>query len=219
MKKQIITMPFWFLTLGLWGFVFLPNILPKQTILQKIHLLLPQNIALCSIQLVITVLIVAIALFPQYYAFHEENYPIIRKILLLLLIFIYYLNGIVWLLIYSRGSSAITFEKLFGGGLGFFICLIACFMPKLPRNRIVGIRFSWTMSNDEVWKITQYYSAIEAMITGILLIMLSFFAPYKHINLLFIIIVVISIWTIYSAIHSYFVAQKIHSDKNSLPKD
>ena len=59
--------------------------------------------------------------------------------------------------------------------MGVTMIVLGNIMPKAKRNSIVGFRCSWTLKNDEVWKKSQHFAGAASVITGIFLVIASFF--------------------------------------------
>ena len=55
-------------------------------------------------------------------------------------------------------------------GLGVFMVLFGMIMPKLPRNRFAGVRYSWTVADAAVWKKSNAVGGIYTVLMGALLI-------------------------------------------------
>ncbi|MGN0692165.1 MAG: SdpI family protein, partial [Oscillospiraceae bacterium] len=49
------------------------------------------------------------------------------------------------------------------------------YMPKLRMNGTIGFRTSWTMKNEEIWKISQRIAGISLMISGALIFIIALF--------------------------------------------
>lgn len=74
----------------------------------------------------------------------------------------------------NTGSSPETTVKLVTIVLGALMTVCGFFMPSAKRNFIFGIRTSWTLSNDTVWRRTHRFGGILAVIAGLLMIAASF---------------------------------------------
>ncbi|MPN63015.1 hypothetical protein SDC9_210769 [bioreactor metagenome] len=103
----------------------------------------------------------------------------------------------------------ILYQKMSGIGMGLFFILLGNIMPKLRRNRLAGIRFSWTMTNDEVWRKVHYWGGFEAVIAGIVTVIVSLILPIGKIKVMFVVLPVLILWVIVSSIHSYLIAQSM----------
>lgn len=55
-------------------------------------------------------------------------------------------------------------------GVGVFMVLLGLAMPKLPRNRLVGMRYSWTLTDPAVWKKSNVAGGVYTVLIGLALI-------------------------------------------------
>ena len=58
--------------------------------------------------------------------------------------------------------------------LGVFMIILGNVMPKLKQNSIIGLRTTWSMKNDAVWKKCQHFGGISFIISGILCVAAGF---------------------------------------------
>ena len=58
--------------------------------------------------------------------------------------------------------------------LGAFMIILGNVMPKLKQNSIIGLRTTWSMQNDAVWKKCQHFGGISFIISGILCVAAGF---------------------------------------------
>lgn len=204
--KNVITPTIWYMGSGLWFF-------PMTTaVIFHFQGRNPwDGLYLAGLPLVMTLLLGACALFPNWWFRKEEDYPLIRKLFLMLMIFLYYICIAVLLLQLSQGRWGYLYQKMVGVGIGLFFIFLGNVMPKLRRNRLVGIRFSWTMTDDEVWRKVHYWGGIEAMISGISVIVASLIFPIGQIKVIFVILPILLLWGVVSTIHSYFIAKHMKS--------
>ncbi len=79
-------------------------------------------------------------------------------------------------------------------GIGVLLVVLGNIMPKIRRNSLIGIRTKWSMANDSVWRKSQRFSGIAAVIAGFVMIILALFIPGIW-NVLMM-TVVIAIWVI-----------------------
>lgn len=88
--------------------------------------------------------------------------------------------------------------------MGIVMVVLGNIMPKTKRNSIVGFRCSWSMKNEEIWKKSQHFAGVASVITGIVLLIVSFFVH----NISAIIFIVGSdlIMTIICLIYAYRLA-------------
>ena len=204
--KNVVTLKIWGMNLGLWFLVAITwYIFYKQGGDLGVSSIVPP--------LVITLVLGACALFPKYFFRKEEDYPVMRKVLVLLLVSAYYICGATLLLVLTQGKAHYLFERIFGIGLGLFFISLGNIMPKLPRSNFAGIRFSWTMTSDEVWREVHYWVGIETVITGTMIIIASIIFPIGKIKAIFVVLFILLLYAIFSSVHSYFIAKRMHNTK------
>lgn len=89
--------------------------------------------------------------------------------------------------------------------IGLFIMILGNYMPKVPQNFFFGIRTSWTMKNETVWKKTHKVAGYLFVVFGLVVIIAGFM---KEIG--FIIIMAFSIFILMIlCVYSYFEYKKI----------
>ena len=85
--------------------------------------------------------------------------------------------------------------------IGLFQIVFGNIMPKLRRNSFIGLRTSWSMSNDVVWQKSQRFAGISSVIVGIFVIIGSIFLNGKG-SMIFTLIL-ISVWVVICIFFSY----------------
>lgn len=85
--------------------------------------------------------------------------------------------------------------------IGLFQIVFGNIMPKLRRNSFIGLRTSWSMSNDVVWQKSQRFAGISSVVVGILVIIGSIFLSGK-ISMIFMLIL-ITVWVAICIFFSY----------------
>ena len=102
--------------------------------------------------------------------------------------------------------TPVDINQLIYGVLGFFMILIGNYMPKLRKNRMIGLRTSWSMKNEITWKKCQHFGGISFLIAGILIMISCFFTKGLYCVLWSSIILVIVV--ILDILYSWQIAQK-----------
>ncbi len=74
----------------------------------------------------------------------------------------------------SLDSLPIDLNSLIWAGLGVMQILLGNVMPKTKRNSLLGLRTTWSMSSDEVWKKSQRFGGIASIGAGVAMIAVSF---------------------------------------------
>lgn len=99
-----------------------------------------------------------------------------------------------------------SLTKISFGCLGIALIILGNIMPKLKRNSLIGLRTSWSMKNDVVWKKSQRFCGILFMLSGIVILIFCFLLEGTLLTVLSLILLVIAAIT--SVIYSYYVAKK-----------
>ncbi|MGN0695237.1 MAG: SdpI family protein [Oscillospiraceae bacterium] len=90
-------------------------------------------------------------------------------------------NVLTCIFLYNAYSSVNTlsdkadFYSLEFGIMGLLFIFLGNYMPKLRMNGTIGFRTSWTMKNEEIWKISQRIAGISMMIAGALIFIIALF--------------------------------------------
>lgn len=99
-----------------------------------------------------------------------------------------------------------SLTKISFGCLGIALIILGNIMPKLKRNSLIGLRTSWSMKNDVVWKKSQRFCGILFMLSGIVILIFCFLLEGTLLTVLSLILLVIAAIT--SVIYSYYAAKK-----------
>ena len=90
--------------------------------------------------------------------------------------------------------------------MGIGLAVTGCFMPKLSRNSLIGLRTSWSMKNDVTWEKSQLFGGISFMICGALMVAAGIFS--EGYTAMCIALGLLITDTIICVIYSYKVAKK-----------
>lgn len=127
------------------------------------------------------------------------TYELMKRILTLFLIA---LDIFYYYMILMKGSHIQIGICLI---IGLFIMIVGNYMPKVPQNFFFGIRTSWTMKNETVWKKTHKVAGYLFVVFGLVVIIAGFM---KEIG--FIIIMVFSLFILMIlCVYSYLEYKKI----------
>lgn len=138
-----------------------------------------------------------------------EGAPALRNVMLLTLALILYVEALLLFIPLVRENS-VRFTRLLIGGVGVFFVLLGLLMPKLKRNRLAGVRYTWTLIDAEVWRDSNRVGGRYTLIAGIALLV-SLFVPQQR-EMFF------STFEIFLVI-AYLVALTLHSRLIALRKN
>lgn len=85
--------------------------------------------------------------------------------------------------------------------LGALFVVMGNLMPKMRRNRLVGLRVSWTMKSDAVWQKSQRFSGITMVICGLLLLLAALLLPTEPAAIVMVVLFVL--WIVVTLAVSY----------------
>lgn len=90
--------------------------------------------------------------------------------------------------------------------IGASLIIIGNIMPKLKLNAMMGLRTSWSMKNERVWRKSQMMGGISFILSGILIIAGGFLFPME---IAFIFMMAVIIFDgIFSMVMSYVIYRK-----------
>ncbi len=96
-------------------------------------------------------------------------------------------------------NPSLAIDKLVMVGVGMMLAVIGNYMGRAKRNWTVGARFSWTLSDDEVWARTNRLAGRLFMIAGLISIASAFVpAPWNMIVMLTAVLATLPITYVYS---------------------
>ncbi len=111
------------------------------------------------------------------------------------------------LLSFAMMSKQLPFVSLLVAGVGVLIFLMGNVMKHLKRNYFAGIRTPWTLESDLVWDKTHAFSGTLFKITGIIVILNSFFSKYA----IWIILITMLVTVVIAGWYSYYAYK--HSER------
>ncbi len=109
--------------------------------------------------------------------------------------------------IYAQALGyAVNHVLMNGMFLGVLFIAIGNYMPKTRRNYTVGIRFPWTLDNDDNWIKTHRLAGKIWVIGGIII----FFNGFVQIAVTFVLVFTLIIMIVVPMIYSYWLSKRIH---------
>lgn len=117
----------------------------------------------------------------------------------------YYILYIVFVQIEDLGTPIIDMFSLITFAFGVVLMVIGNIVPKAKMNSMLGLRTKWSMSSEEAWKKSQRFGGYCAIITGLLMIVLSF--VFNGSACLFVMLIVLLTMVIVDTIYSYFASK------------
>lgn len=108
---------------------------------------------------------------------------------------------------YSQGEALTASKVLFAAAnapgiwVGVLLIVMGNAMPKATRNDIFGVRTTWSMSSDEVWRKSQRFGGRTAVCLGFALLLFGCFLDWPLQILLMLLSVLV--WTVACVAMSY----------------
>ena len=103
----------------------------------------------------------------------------LRRVLMLTLALFIYIEAMLLFLTFSRENVPFI-AKLMLGGFGVFFVGLGLLMPKLGRNRIAGVRYTWTLNDRAVWKESNRIGGRYTLVMGLLLLVSGFIPQQRE---------------------------------------
>lgn len=113
---------------------------------------------------------------------------------------------------YTPGDTITVSKVLFGivdaPGIwvGVLLVVMGNAMPKARRNDIFGVRTSWSMSSDEVWRKSQRFGGAATVCLGLVLVLAGCFLDW--LAQIFFALIAVLVWAVVCAAMSYHYYRK-----------
>ena len=107
-----------------------------------------------------------------------EGAPQLRRVMLLTLALFLYIHCLILLVPWTRENTKLLPRMIFIG-IGVFFVLLGLLMPQLKRNRVAGVRYTWTLLDPEVWRESNRVGGKYTIAMGIALLV-SVFIPQRR---------------------------------------
>ena len=107
-----------------------------------------------------------------------DGIPQLRRVLLLTVALFLYIDSVMLLVPWTQGNRPLL-PRLIFVGIGVFFVLLGVLMPKLKRNRVAGVRYTWTLIDPEVWRDSNLVGGRYTVAMGVVLLV-STFIPQRR---------------------------------------
>ncbi len=206
-KDKIVTRTTWFLT----GCLYLP-VLVKAVLLYlgeggavKATAALPHLLAL---PLPITFGIWLTSRLQHKICLENRGIATLRRVISLTVCLMICLDAVI-----VSGMNRTMINLLVIDGIGVFFILIGSLMPQLPRNRLAGVRFSWTMADATVWQRSNKVGGVYTVILGIFMIVSATVTIPREGVFTTMEIWAIIIYIVITTLHSRLIALQVEREK------
>ena len=169
------------LTVTLLSFLFMPDTVPVHFGINNQIDRWGSKYELLILPLLIIVIGVMFLLTAKYLDKNEQNgsnnfnvcTTIGMAVLLMFNVLTYYTLYISFMGFQDLEAVQIDLFNLVAFLLGLVIVIIGNIMPKAKMNSLLGLRTKWSMSSEEAWKKSQRFGGYSAIITGLIMMVLS----------------------------------------------
>lgn len=106
----------------------------------------------------------------------RENYEKHMDVYVISTVLVAMLLTIVgWAVVLSAENASFPMEQIIPGLMGVIFVIIGNYMPRIRHNYSFGIRTSWTLASETVWKKTHRVGGICFMVFGAVMILQAVF--------------------------------------------
>ena len=140
----------------------------------------------------------------------------LRRVLMLTISLFLYIHAVTLMIPLTRENLPLISMLVFCG-IGVFFVLLGVLMPSLKRNRVAGVRYSWTLSDPEVWRDSNRIGGRYTIAMGVILLVSAFIPQRRE-----MIFSTFELWAfiVYVAaltLHSRLIAFKKHPPTDNGP--
>lgn len=126
-------------------------------------------------------------------------------ILVMFNVMTYYILYISFMGFQDLEPVQIDFFSLMAFLIGVVVIIVGNVVPKVKMNSLLGLRTKWSMSSEEAWKKSQRFSGYSAIVTGLIMIVLSFVLNGS--TSLFVSVLLLLVMGIVDTVYSYFATK------------
>ena len=141
-----------------------------------------------------------------------DGTPQLRRVLLLTVSLFLYIHCIMLLVSWTRENHALL-PRLIFVGIGLFFVLLGVLMPQLKRNRVAGVRYSWTLTDPAVWRESNRVGGRYTIIMGLVLLVSTFIPQKREMIFSTFEIWAFIVYVVAITLHSRIIAVKLNPPK------
>ncbi len=136
----------------------------------------------------------------------KKDYPNRKPLQITMLILTVFFICVNWFLLWTMQGEAVIGAKmehmphigyLLTLAYGLLLIAMGNFMPTITQNKTLGIKISWTLNNEQCWKLTHRFGGKVFVIAGFLLILIDVIAMIAGLSTKWLLII---FWVILTAI-------------------
>ena len=107
-----------------------------------------------------------------------DGAPQLRRVMMLTIALFLYIHSLILLVPWTRENMNLLPKFIFVG-IGVFFVLLGLLMPYLKRNRLAGVRYTWTLLDPAVWRESNRIGGRYTIAMGAALLV-SVFVPQRR---------------------------------------
>ena len=142
-------------------------------------------------------------LFIRKSAMHKESNKTKKILSISTLTFLLFIQAAV---ILFNINESLNIEFVCAILAGVLIIILGNYMQTVKTNAVYGVRTPWSMQNEDVWRLTNRFSAKIFVAIGFAIIVLAFLFPTNIILIMLALVVLAGIISVYS---SYYYHKKV----------
>lgn len=109
---------------------------------------------------------------------------------------------VVFGMLYAQDTPPFDISKVLMPLFGLMFIVLGNYMPKIEKNRTLGMKTAWSMYNEVTWQKTHRFTGFVSIIAGVLILVLGIF--FKDMVNFIILMVLVFVVVISSTIASYY---------------
>lgn len=125
----------------------------------------------------------------------------------LLSVFMIVMNSITILSVYNHRIDISLVMSLM---IGLLMIIMGNYMPRIPQNYFLGVRFPWAIDNEYVWNKTQRMGGYCFVVSGLMMIICG---VVKSEYLVWVALAVVILDVVAMAIYSYQIYKKVKDNE------
>ena len=136
-----------------------------------------------------------------------DGAPQLRRVLLWTVALFLYIHGVTLLI---PGEHYRLISTLVFVGIGAFFVGLGLLMPHLKRNRVAGVRYTWTLTDPDVWRDSNRVGGRYTIAMGIVLLVSTFIPQTRAMIFSTFEIWAFIVYVVALTLHSRLIALRYH---------
>ena len=137
-----------------------------------------------------------------------RKYSMLTGVIVETILFVINVVFIVYSLLYVEDSPGFDISKIIMIVMGLLFIIMSNFMPKIEKNRTLGVKTPWSMYNEITWQKTHRFAGFVGTIAGVLVLILGCFFKEMINSIILLSIVILYVVSITIASYIYYKKEK-----------